>query len=136
VTAGVVIATGAPLIALASIGFEIPKSSTLTVPGLERCRDLERYAHRLIGRDRSLGDPVRERRPIDELHDDNGLVAGPLEAVDRRDVRMIQRREDLRFALKAREAILVFGDGFGEDLDGHVALETRVGRTIDLTHAA
>ena len=39
-----------------------------------------------------------------------------LEAVDVRDVRMIQRRERLRFALKPREAIGIRREGVGRIL--------------------
>ena len=69
----------------------MPKSSTFTVPsgfslmfgglevavhdaalvrGLERVGDLCRDAQRLVDRDRPLRDPLDERRPVDELHDD------------------------------------------------------------------
>ena len=58
------------------------------------------------------------------------------EAVDARDVRMIQRREDLRFALEAREAIGIVRERVRQDLDRDVAIQLRVARAIDLAHAA
>ena len=49
---------------------------------------------------------------------------------------MIERGEDLRFALEAREAIGIVGEGLGQDLDRDVAIELRIARAIDLAHAA
>ena len=51
------------------------------------------------------GDPLRERRPLDQLQHQRADAVRLFEAVDRRDVRMIQRREHLRLALEAGEAI-------------------------------
>jgi hypothetical protein len=55
-----------------------------------------------------------------------------LEPVDRRDVRMIERGEQLRLALKARESIVVRRERIGQNLDRHVALEPRIAGAIDL----
>ena len=52
------------------------------------------------------------------------------------DVRVIQRREHLRFAPETRQPIGVRGEQLGEDLDRDVAIQLRVARTIDLAHAA
>ena len=59
-----------------------------------------------------------------------------LEPEDRRDVRMIERGEDFRFALKAREPIGVGCQRRWQDLHGDPALQARVRRAIDLTHSA
>ena len=48
---------------------------------------------------------------------------------------MIQRRERLGFALKAREALRVLGERIGQDFDRHLAAEAGVGGAIDLAHA-
>ena len=50
---------------------------------------------------------LRQRRSGHELHDQQGPIADPLEAVDARDVGMIQRRDQLCFALESREPIRV-----------------------------
>ncbi len=39
-----------------------------------------------------------------------------LEAVDRGDVRVVQRRKEFGFALKPRQAIRIVGEGFGKNL--------------------
>ena len=51
-------------------------------------------------------------------------------------LRMVQRREDLRFALETRQAIGITGEGIGQDLERDVALQLRVLRAIDLAHPA
>jgi hypothetical protein len=43
------------------------------------------------------GHSIRQRRAVDELHDERAV----LDAVDLRDVRMVQRRQDFGFALEA-----------------------------------
>ena len=53
-----------------------------------------------------------------------------------RDVRVVERREDLRFALEAREAIGIGGERVGQDLERDVAIQLRVARAIHLAHAA
>ena len=58
------------------------------------------------------------------------------EPVDRRDVRMIERGEDLGLALEAGEALGVVCEQVGQDLERDVATELRVARAIDLAHAA
>jgi hypothetical protein len=106
------------------------------VRGFERIGDLACDAERLVGRNRALGDAVGERRSVHELHDDDRVAAGLVESVDVRDVGVIQRGEDLGFALEARDAVLVVGESLRQDLDGHVSLEARIGRPVDLAHAA
>ena len=53
-----------------------------------------------------------------------------------RDVGMIQRGEDLRFAMKPREPIGVAGERVGKHLDRDIAIQTRVAGAVDLTHPA
>ena len=49
---------------------------------------------------------------------------------------MIERSQHLRFARESREPIHIGGERLRQDLDRHVAVELRVVRAIDLTHAA
>ena len=49
---------------------------------------------------------------------------------------MIQRGEDLRFALEPREPVRVGRERLGQDLDGDVAIELRVARPIHFAHPA
>ena len=49
---------------------------------------------------------------------------------------MIQRGEDLRFALEAGEAIGIAGEGIRQNLERDVAIQLRIARAIHLAHAA
>ena len=73
---------------------------------------------------------------LDEFHHQRRDAVGVFKAVNRRDVRMVQRREDFGFALEAREALGVRGEDVGQDLDRDLAFQLRVRRAIDLAHAA
>ena len=81
-------------------------------------------------------EPLAKRRTLDELHDQCAHAAGIFEAEDRGDVRVVELREELRFALEAREALLVGSERRRQHLDRHLALELRVGRALHLPHPA
>src|SRR5262249_58065251 len=85
----------------------------------ERLRDLLRDWERFIDWDRATRDALREILALDEFHDERGQVARTLEAVDRRDIRMVERREHLRLTLKARQPIRIASDRGGQHLDRH-----------------
>ena len=65
-----------------------------------------------------------------------GRDARVLEAVDRGDVRMIQRGQHARFALEPTRRSGSEANAAGQDLDRDVACEPRVARAIDFAHAA
>ena len=73
---------------------------------------------------------------LDQFHDERAHAAGFFEAVDVRDVRMVQRREGLRFACEPREPIGIARERVGQDFDRDVAIQLRVARAIHLAHAA
>ena len=70
-------------------------------------------------------------RALDQFHD-QGSCAGVFEAMDLRDVRMIERGEHLRFTTEAREAIGIVGNGRQQDLDRDLAIQLRVAGSVDL----
>ena len=67
----------------------------LLVRRFQRLGDLSRDRQGFIDRDRALRDAVGERRPFDQLQHERLHAVGVLQSVDRRDVRVIQRRENL-----------------------------------------
>ncbi len=71
-----------------------------------------------------------------ELEDEEARSTGVLEAVDRGDVRMVERGESPRLALQPREPVGVRRELRREDLDRDLAAEPRVMRPIDLAHPA
>ena len=74
---------------------------------LERLGDLPRDGDGLVGGKAALIDPFVERRPFDQLEHERGRTRCLLDAVDRGDVRVVERREHLRFALEALQAVPV-----------------------------
>ena len=108
----------------------------LFVRDFQRLGDLRGDGQRLIDRDRPLSDAIGQGRPLDQLHHQRGVAIHPFEAVDRRDVRMIQRRQDFGFALKSGEPLRVTRDGLWQHLDGDLSLQVRVGGPVHLAHAA
>ena len=57
-----------------------------------------------------LRQSFRERRPFDELHYQRAKAAAFLEAVDRRDVRMIQGCQQPRLTRESRKAFRIAGE--------------------------
>ena len=65
-----------------------------------------------------------------------GEVVALLDAINLRDVGMVQRRQNLGFALKPRQPLGILGEGGGQHLDCYITVEAGVAGTVDLTHAA
>ena len=57
------------------------------------------------------------------------------EAMDRREIRVVQGGEQARFALEAAAPVRILEKLSGQELDGDVAVEAEIARAIDLTHA-
>ena len=144
---------------LGSSALARPKSSTFTVPsgrslifaGLRSrwmipCSCAASSASaicRAIGRASSSGSRspglirVGQRRSLDQLQHERRHAVGFFKAVNRRDVRMIQRGEDLSLALEARQPIgIEREDRRGEPSVRRRDSSCRVARAIDLAHPA
>ncbi len=65
----------------------------LLVGGFERVRDLLRDRERLVDRNRSARDALRQVVALDEFHHERRDARALLQAIDRGDVRMVQRGE-------------------------------------------
>jgi hypothetical protein len=104
--------------------------------GLERRDDLHGDTERFVSRQRALLDAIGERRSRDEFHDERRLTVAAPDAIDMRNVRMIQRGERLRFLLEARNAAGVLGERLRQHLDRDVTLEFGITGAINLARAA
>ena len=102
----------------------------------ERVRDLLRDRQCFIEWDRAAGDALRQIVALDEFHHEGGHAPAFFQAVDGRDVGMIQRGEGLGFTLEASQAIRVVRKRLGEDLDRDVAVQLRIARAKHLAHPA
>ena len=108
----------------------------LLMRGLKRIGDLLRDRQRLVQRQRPTRDPPLQILAFDEFEDKRRYASGLFNPVNVRDVRMIKRGEDLRFAAEARETVGIVGDGRPQDFDCDVAIQLRVASTVDLAHSA
>ena len=108
----------------------------LLVRCLQTLRHLDAHANRFFERNRTGGDPLGEGRPFDQLQHQRPNPVRLLETVDRGDVRMVERGEDAGLPLEALHSLFIAGEGFGQDLDGHLALQLRIVRAVHLTHPA
>jgi hypothetical protein len=108
----------------------------LLVRRFERLGDLLRDRQRVLDRNGSPRDVIRQRRPLDQLHDEGCSAVALLQTVNGRDVRMIEPGEHFGFALETRQPLAIGRHGLGQHLDGDGALQVGVCRAVDLTHAA
>src|SRR5262245_3266932 len=63
-------------------------------------------------------------------------VARLLESKNLRDVRVVERRQGLGFALEAGHPVRVHRKRLGQDLDRHIAIQPSIARLVDLSHPA
>jgi hypothetical protein len=117
-------------------GLQIAMDNAPLVRRFERFGDLLRDWQHLIDGDRAARDPLGKVFALDQLHDQRRDAVGLFDPVDRRDVRMIQRREEFRFALKARQPVRIRRELRWEDFECDLAFQPAVGRAIHLAHAA
>src|SRR4029078_9371951 len=85
---------------------------------------------------RSSHETLREILALNKLHHQRADASAFFKAMNVRDVRMVQRCEDLRLPLEAGEAIRIVGEGIGEDFQRDVAIQLCVAGAIHLAHAA
>ena len=116
--------------------FQIAMDDPPFMGRLERLGDLRGDRHDLVERHRPPGNAIGECRSFDQLHHQRAALTGFLEAVNLRDVRVVQRGEDLRFAAEPREPIRIGGDVRQQHLERHVAIQLAVAGAIDLAHSA
>ena len=99
--------------------------------------DLDEECGGLVSRHRSAPDAIGQRVPFHQLHHERAAAVLGLaeEAVQRRYVGMIQRRQSFRFALEPLEPVRVAREAVRQSLDRDLAPEARVARAVDNAHA-
>ena len=117
-------------------GLQVAVDDALGVGLLERLGDLLRDLERLLDGDGAARETLLEVLALHELERQEGLAVRVLESVDRGDVRVVERGEQLRLALEAGEALGVLRHLERQHLDRDVATEGRVGGAVDLAHPA
>ena len=83
-----------------------------------------------------MSNSLAEGFAFQQLHDGEGLALLGSIVVDGEDVGMREGGHDLGLALEAGQPGRILGKLRGQDLDGDVAIESRVAGPIDFAHAA
>ena len=102
---------------------------------VERLGDLARSGEGLGNRQWPALETIGERRSLDQLENQRRQAIGFFEAVNRADVRMVERGKQARFACETGTALGVGRKVRRQDLDRNVPPEFCVARAIDLAHA-
>ena len=108
----------------------------LLVGGFECLGDLLGDGQGLVDRDSPARNVLREILALDQFHHKGTHTAGLFEAVDVRDVRMVERGEGLGFACESGESVAVVRERVRQDFHRDIAIELGVGRPVHLPHPA
>ena len=100
--------------------------------GFDGFRNLLRDGQSFVERDRTFRDPIGKRRAFDELQNQRRRIAAVFEAVDLRDVRMVQRCKHFGFTLEPRKPFRIGDERLGQNFQRNVALQLRIARAVDL----
>ncbi len=105
------------------------------VRGPETVGDLFCDRHRLVDGNRSTLQELGKIFAVDELEHQRHDTVRLFEAMDRCDVRIMERCQELRFAAESSEPRRVRGERAGQHLDRDVTVELRIPRAVDLAHS-
>ena len=101
---------------------------------VERRDDLSGDGQR-VGHVQPTRDPVGQRLALDQFEDQGAHARTLFNAVDCRNVGVIERCQRPGFSFEAGQSIGIAGERVGQHLDGDVASEARVAGAVDLSHA-
>ena len=90
----------------------------------------------LEGGSAPVGERLTQRRALEQLGDDVGLIVVGADVVDGEDVGVVQGRGRAGFLLEAAQAIGIAGPERRQHLDRDIAVEPRVARPVDVAHAS
>ena len=108
----------------------------MRVRRVERIDDLPRNRQRIVGGDGAACDAFGKRGALDEFEDERRRLASIFDAVDGRDVRVVECGKHLGFASEAGEPIGVVRERRRQQLQCDVAPEPPVVGAMDLAHPA
>ena len=108
----------------------------LTMSFVERIDDLNAIAQDLLDRKRPLQQTISECLAFQIFHDEKIRAVLVADIVERADVRMIQTRHGVRFALHALPQLCIANQIGAQDFDGYITTEFGIARQIHLTHTA
>jgi hypothetical protein len=101
---------------------------------MKSARDLPADPEDVSERRRAPVEPGGERFSFQELQDQVIESVLPTHVVEGADVRMAQLRDGASFAFEPLARLRRIGKMRRQDLDRHVAIETRIARSINFAH--
>ena len=122
-------------------GLQVAVGDALLMGAADRVGKRYREVEKPVDRQAAGRNHLVERLSLDELHGQEVepfaiRTLGVLDRVDRDDVRVVERGDDLGLALEALQPLGIFGHVGGQHLQCDAALQAGVLCDIDLTHAA
>ena len=109
---------------------------SFAMSSLEGIGDLPRDLNRRVRCHGTAAETPGQCRPVDELHHESVHTGRDLEAVNRRDVGMVQGGEQASFPLQARDALRIIGQRRRQHLDGNLPAQSHVEGSIHFAHPA
>src|SRR6266540_5859223 len=109
---------------------------SLPVRFVQSVGDLDAVAQRLLQRQRTLGETIRQRLALEKFHDQKLDFTLSTDVVERADVRMGELRDCFRFPLETLTNLLGRGEPLRQDFDRYGPPEPRVPSPVHLAHPA
>ncbi len=116
-------------------GLEVAVDDASGVRRFDGLRDLLGDCQRLWHGQRPVGEEFRQRWAVDQFEDQCLDETRLFNAVQRRDVWMVESCEHARLTLESGQPIGIGGKRIRQDLERHLATEAPITGTIDLAHA-
>ena len=89
-----------------------------------------------IDLERAPGDAMLQRRPVEELHDEERAAVLLADVVDGADVGVVQRRRGPRLAAESGQGLGIVGEVWRQELQRDEALQPRILGFVDHAHPA
>ena len=102
----------------------------------QRVGDLDRERQEPIDLERAPGDPMLQRHPVEELHDEERAAALLADVVDGADVGVVQRRGGPCLAAESGQRLGITSKVGRQELQRDEALQARILGLVHDTHAA
>jgi hypothetical protein len=107
----------------------------LTVGLVQRVRDLNGIFQNGTELEPSLGKPELQSLAFDQFHDQVVRSLLFADVMKRADVGMVEAADRFRLTFEALAPLRIRSKLFRENLDGDFAIQTGIGRKVDLPHA-
>src|SRR5439155_18142117 len=114
---------------------DITMNNAFAVRSVEGVSNLNRQRQQSLGIQRTPGNLILQRYPVQKLHGDEGLPFAFADVVDSADIGMIQSSGSLRLTLKPAQSLGIASDFFRQQLQRDEAVQARVLRFVHHTHA-